>query len=255
MRKKVIVLGGIFLLLFTACSLVREENTSLEETNELNTQTAETLEYVLTQSADITPVPTQTPELSLPTTTPSPTDSPTKASGSISKCDWVAFVKDVSVPDGTVLSPGSSFVKTWRLKNNGTCSWTTAYSLIFASGHQMSGPVSVSILGNVNPGETIDVSVTLTAPATEGHYIGYWMLQNASGVNFGYGDLANKAFYVDITSASQANTPESLLVWQDNSGSLCETAIFSGKELAFGECTGELEILDSQKSGHLPRLL
>ena len=259
MRNKVIVLGGIFFLLFTACSLVREENTSLDEINTFSTQAAETLESMLTQSADITPVPTQTPELGLPTPTPSPTSSPTASptqpSSSQSICDWVAFVKDVSIPDGTVLSPGSSFVKTWRLKNKGTCAWTSAYSLIFTRGHQMSGPVSVSLPGNVNPGETIDVSVNLTAPATEGQYIGYWMLRNASGVIFGYGDQANKAFYVDITSASQANTPESLLVWQDNSGSLCETATFSVKDLVFGECTGELEKLDSQKSGHLPRLL
>jgi len=255
MRKKVMILGGIFVLLFTACSLMREENTSPDEINTFSTQAAETLEYMLTQSADITPVSTQTPAISLPTTTPSPTASPTQTSVSKSNCDWVAFVKDVSIPDGFVLSPGSSFVKTWRLKNKGTCAWTSAYSLIFASGHQMSGPVSVPIPGNVNPGGTIDVSVNLTAPATEGHFIGYWMLQNASGVNFGYGDQANKAFYVDIISASQANTSESLLVWKDYSGSLCETATFSVEELAFGECTGELEKLDAQKSGHLPHLL
>ena len=255
MRKKVIILGWIFLLLLTACSIAQEENTSFDEINTLGTQAAQTLESMLTQSADITPVPTQTPKLNLPTTTLSPTASPTQLSKFQSYCDWVAFVKDVSIPDGTLLSPGSSFVKTWRLKNKGTCSWTSAYSLIFTSGHQMSGPVSVSLLGNVNPGETIDVSVNLTAPATEGHYIGYWMLQNASGVNFGYGDQANKAFYVDITSASQTNSPESLLVWQGNIGSLCETAIFSVEELTFGECTGELVTIGSQNSGHLPRLL
>ena len=255
MRKKIIVFGGIFLLLFTACSLVREENTSLDEINALNTQAAETLEYMLTQSADFTPVPTQTPELSLPTITPSPTASPTQASSSQSICDWVAFVKDASIPDGTVLSPGSSFVKTWRLKNKGTCSWTSAYSLIFASGHQMSGPISVSLPGNVNPGETIDISVTLIAPATEGQYVGYWMLQNASGVNFGYGDQASKAFFVGIVSSSQTNIPKSLLVWQDNSGSNCEIAIFYNEKLEFGECSGGLETISSQKSGHSPRLL
>lgn len=255
MRKKVIILGWIFFLLFTACSIVQEENTSFNEINTFSTQAVKTLESLSSQSTDITSVSTQTPVLSLPTSTPYPTASPTQPSSSQSFCDWVAFVKDVSIPDGTVLSPGSSFVKTWRLKNKGTCSWTSAYSLIFVSGHQMSGPVSAPLPGNVNPGETIDISVTLTAPATEGQYIGYWMLQNASGVNFGYGDQANKAFYVDITNASQANTPESLLVWQDNSGSLCETAIFSIIELAFGECTGELVTIGAQSSGHLPHLL
>ena len=255
MRNTVFILGGIFSLLFTACSLVRQENTSLEEINVLNTQAAETIEYMLTQPADVTPVPTQTQELILPTTTPSPTASPTQPSSSQSICDWVAFVKDVSIPDGTVLSPGSSFVKTWRLKNKGTCTWTSAYTLIFASGHQMSGPISMSLPGNVNPGETIDVSVNLIAPGTEGQYIGYWMLRNASGVSFGYGDQANKAFFVDIVSSSQTTIPKSLLVWQDYSGSNCETAIFYNEKLDFGECSGGLETIGSQKSGHLPRLL
>ncbi len=255
MKNKSIFFAAIFFLLLTACSQVQEEDTSFENLSDLSTQAAETLESMLTQSAGITPVPTHTPDLSLPTSTPTPTASPTQLPSSQSYCDWVAFVKDVSVPDGTVLSPGSSFVKTWRLKNKGTCAWTSAYALIFDSGHHMSGPVSVSLPGNVYPGETIDISVTLTAPATEGRYKGYWMLQNASGVNFGYGDQANKAFFVDITSATQANDPESLLVWQDNDGSLCEKAVFSVEELAFGGCTGELEILDAQQSAHVPRLL
>jgi hypothetical protein len=81
------------------------------------------------------------------------------------------------------------------------------------------------------------------------------MLQNASGVNFGYGDQANKAFFVDIVSSSQTNVPKSLLVWQDYSGSNCETAIFYNEKLDFGECLGNLETIGSQKSGHLPRLL
>ena len=255
MKNMMVILGWITILLLTACSLVQQENTNLEEINAPNTQAAETLANLLTQSAGITPVPTQTPELNLPTFTPSPTTSPTQVSNPQSQCDRVAFVKDVSIPDGTVVSPGSSFVKTWRLRNKGTCSWTPAYSLIFASGHQMKGPISVSLPGNVNPGETIDISVTLTAPTTEGHYIGYWMLQNASGVNFGYSDQANKAFYVDITSASQQNTPEALLVWQKSSGALCETAFFYNEKLEFGACSGNLQTLDSQQSGHVARLV
>jgi hypothetical protein len=253
--KKSIFFAVIFFVLLTACSQVQEEDTSLEHINAVRTQAAETLEAMLTQSAGITPVPTHTPDLSLPTTTPTTTASPTQLPSTQSYCDRVAFVKDVSIPDGTLLSPGSSFIKTWRLKNQGTCAWTSAYALIFASGHHMSGPVSVTLPGTVYPGETIDISVSLTAPATEGHYTGYWMLRNASGVNFGYGDQANKAFYVDITSATQANLPESLLVWQDIDRSPCEKAIFSVEELAFGACTGELEILDAQQSAHVPRLL
>ena len=253
--KKGILFAVICLVMLTACSQVQEEDTAFDNLDDLSTQAAGTLESMLTQSAGNTPVPTHTPDLSLPTSTLTPTALPTQLPSTQVYCDWVAFVKDVSIPDGTVLSPGSSFVKTWRLKNKGTCAWSSAYTLIFDRGHQMSGPVSVSLPGNVYPGENIDISVTLTAPSTEGHYTGYWMLRNAFGVNFGYGDQANKAFFVDIISTTQANYPESLLVWQDNDGSLCEKAVFSVEELAFGGCTGELEILDAQQSAHVPRLL
>ncbi len=69
---------------------------------------------------------------------------------------------DVTIPDGTVLAPGSAFVKTWRVKNAGTCEWVN-YKLIFAAGEQMGGPASVGV--NTTPaGGTVDVSVNLVAP-------------------------------------------------------------------------------------------
>ena len=113
-------------------------------------------------------------------------------------CDWAQFVTDVTVPDNTVFQPGTTFTKTWRLKNIGTCTWTTSYSLVFDSGAQMGGPASVNLPNSVAPGQTVDVTVTLTAPTTAGNYIGYWKFQNASGVNFGIGSSANNTWWVEI---------------------------------------------------------
>jgi hypothetical protein len=76
------------------------------------------------------------------------------------------------------------FTKTWRLKNTGTCSWTPAYAVVFFSGEAMSGPAVQALTANVNPGQTVDLSVNLKAPATEGTYTGYWKLRNAAGVTF-----------------------------------------------------------------------
>src|SRR5262245_52431934 len=80
----------------------------------------------------------------------------------------------------------------------GACTWTADYMLVFTSGEPMGGTTAIRLPGNVAPGQAVDVSVTLTASAKRGHYIGYWMLRNSSGVLFGYGDRANQAFYVDI---------------------------------------------------------
>jgi hypothetical protein len=113
-------------------------------------------------------------------------------------CDWAQFVTDVTVPDNTVFQPGATFTKTWRLKNIGTCTWTTSYSLVFDSGTQMGGPASVNLPNNVAPGQTVDVTINLTAPTTPGNYIGYYKFQNASGVKFGIGSSASNSWWVEI---------------------------------------------------------
>lgn len=115
-----------------------------------------------------------------------------------STCDAAQFIADVTVPDGTSFSSGASFRKTWRLKNIGSCTWTTAYSLVFDSGERMGGPTSVSLPGNVMPGQTVDISIDLTAPGASGHYIGYWKFKNASGTPFGIGYNSNQPWWVEI---------------------------------------------------------
>jgi hypothetical protein len=113
-------------------------------------------------------------------------------------CDQAQFIADVTIPDGTVLAAGTVFTKTWRLKNIGSCTWGSGYRLAFSSGHAMGGPAEVNLPYSVAPGQTVDVSVTLTAPAAAGSYRGYWMLKNASGVLFGLGSTASLPFWVEI---------------------------------------------------------
>jgi hypothetical protein len=123
---------------------------------------------------------------------------------SAATCDWAQFITDVTVPDGTKFEPGAAFQKTWRLKNIGTCTWTTSYSLVFDSGAQMGAPASVKLPSEVKPGQTIDISVNMTAPTSAGRYIGYWKFKNASGLLFGIGSTANKAWWVEINVTSSA---------------------------------------------------
>lgn len=145
-------------------------------------------------------IPTVTP---LPVT-PTPTISSTLPPSTL--CDRAWFLGDVTVPDGTVFAPGETFTKTWKLRNVGSCTWTTDYSLVFSTGDQMGGPVSINLPASVGPREEIDLSVDLVAPATPGSYRGNWLLKNAAGDFFGIGvqwnTLANKPFWVAINVAS-----------------------------------------------------
>jgi hypothetical protein len=124
----------------------------------------------------VPPPPTPLATVALPTMTPSATPT--------SNCDNAQFVTDVTYPDNTVVTAGQTMAKTWRIKNIGTCSWTPSYAIVFFSGEQMSGPATQAFTGNVNPGQTIDITVNLTAPSSNGVHTGYWKLRNAAGVTF-----------------------------------------------------------------------
>ena len=145
--------------------------------------------------------PTQTPPeptavAASPTPLPTSTSLPTATS---IPCDRAQFVTDVTVPDGSDYSPGDVFTKTWRLKNAGSCTWTSGYDLVFDHGDQMGAPaVSQLTSSTVGANQTLDVSVQLTAPGSEGGYQGYFKLRNPSGVVFGIGPTANVAFWVEI---------------------------------------------------------
>jgi hypothetical protein len=154
--------------------------------------------------------PTTTPEP--PTATPVPgTDTPVPPSPTpgVAGCtDLAGFVADVTIPDGSVIGSGAAFVKTWRLRNNGTCTWTSSYALVFDSGDKMGGPDSLALPGVVPPGSTVDLSVNLTAPVGPGAYQGNWKLRNNAGVLFGLG--GSSPFFVKIV-VSPTPTPTTLV--------------------------------------------
>src|SRR5215208_1288625 len=131
---------------------------------------------------------------------------PSSAAAAQTCSDWAQFVADVTVPDGSIFDPSQAFTKTWRLRNIGTCTWTTAYTMVFDSGTQMSSTASVPFGTSVAPGGTIDLTVSMTAPNAAGHYIGYWKFKNAAGTLFGIGTAANRSWWVEINVRGTSTT-------------------------------------------------
>ncbi|HET8705533.1 MAG TPA: NBR1-Ig-like domain-containing protein, partial [Pseudomonadales bacterium] len=113
-------------------------------------------------------------------------------------CDSAQFVSDLTIPDGSSFAAGAAFTKTWRLLNNGTCTWTTSYKLVWVGGDQLKAPLTLNLPVNVPPGKMLDLSVKLAAPAGLGHYKGLFKLSNVKGIQFGIGNSANDAFWTDI---------------------------------------------------------
>jgi len=181
-KKTIFSLLSFATLLIFACSLPSSQ-VQKDDPNIIFTAAAETASSQLTQIA-IDSLQTETPPSQPPTLAPSFTPNAPTVVPTENNCDKAAFVKDVTVPDGTLFTPNEPFTKTWRVKNIGTCTWTTSYALVFEGGSQLGGASPQPLTANVAPGETIDISVNLFAPATDGNYTGNWQIKNASGVLF-----------------------------------------------------------------------
>jgi hypothetical protein len=222
MIKHIRILGVLILILLMAAACAPTSPSS-----GMNQATAHimTLYAVLTNSApNLNTTPTNPIILAsdtpgIPTSTPTPAPTATSAvpvlpsvtpTSSVlpTPCYRAYFVKDVTIPDDTKMAAGETFVKTWRLENNGTCDWPADTQVVFLSGSQMGAPSAQSIGAAVDVGEERDISLTMKAPAEAGTYTGYWMLKIPNGGRFGIGEAGNESFWVIIVvSSSKSPTP------------------------------------------------
>lgn len=218
MKTKIlgVLIAGILML--TACG---STTPSAPDAATVNTMVAQTLAVLVTsmaQTQQAAPVllPTNSPTTPLfptltftPSPQPTATNTPTVASTATknpSSCNKAAFVADVTIPDRTTYYAGTSFTKTCRLSNAGTCTWDSGYRVVFVNGDAMGAPASATLNKTVAPGQTVDISVTMTAPSAVREYAGYWMLQSGNGGLFGIGADGTGKFYVDIKVISGTPT-------------------------------------------------
>ncbi|KAM0837979.1 hypothetical protein ACQ4PT_061291 [Festuca glaucescens] len=98
------------------------------------------------------------------------------------------FIKDLTVPDGTVMAPSTPFRKIWCMRNSGSTAWPSGTQLTWIGGDQFARQSSVKLgiseFGFPAGGE-IDVCVDFVAPAKPGRYISYWRLTSPDLLKFG----------------------------------------------------------------------
>jgi hypothetical protein len=169
------------------------------------TAAAETVSAQLTLNAqqgpplpldtDPPPQPGQPTNTTGPTNTSQPTNTqqPTHTATDSTPCDKAGFVSE-NVPDGTEYTPGATFTKKWVIKNLGSCTWTSGYKWVFSSGDAMGGQATTQITsGTVDPGQSVEVELDLTAPASPGTYRGTYKIRNSGGQTF-----TPNGFWVEI---------------------------------------------------------
>ena len=199
MRMRVIYQTILMAALLTSC--VQAEK---PPTIDPPTEVAAAVATQLAGRPTFTLAPSATPETPTPTDTPSPTIIPPSQTVSPagaspypyitwtpSTCDYSAFIADLDITDYSKVTPGTVFTKTWRIRNIGTCTWTTQYRFQYISGTPM-GADTIYLPRTVAPGEMIDLSLQMTAPDVEEDYSNFWRLRNAAGEIFG------TTFYVAI---------------------------------------------------------
>jgi hypothetical protein len=244
-EKHGLVLFVVIAWLLSACNMPGQPSTTPSDEAFLATQVAENIAAGLTQAARQTPsaeitTTGQAAETSAPTATGSPPPTVTHTSPpptyTPAPCDRMQFVNDMTYPDNTEVPSGEIFVKTWRLLNAGSCTWTPNYAMVFSGGDPMGAPTSIQLPGYAEPGQTIDISVTLRAPNAIGTYRGDYKLRNPSGVVFGIG-AEDKPFYVQIKIAAATGTLFDFITqaasadWESGTGGAPDTTLtFDGAD-------------------------
>jgi len=210
------LISGALVLIFalSACQPAAEQTPSPEEIAQrvaYTQQAAATEAFVQTLIAKVDQLsnqPTWTPQ---PTYTPYPTPEPVAPTAVVgatppqavqptapagTKCYQMEFLGDVNYPPDTTVKVNEKFVKKWKIKNTGTCTWTRDFDIVFVWGDKIGKNADVTY--DIKPGDTYTVNVEITAPATAGTYIGYWMMTDNQGARFGYGPGGDYSLAVKI---------------------------------------------------------
>ncbi len=125
--------------------------------------------------------------------TAKPEKKPTaEAEGEAEGClNNLHFLSDVTIPDGMIVSPGSTIDKRWSVENNGTCDWDKNYKLQLIEGDALGAETEQSLFP-ARSGAQVEILIRFIAPSEEGRYLSSWKAVDPRGNAFG------EAIYMEI---------------------------------------------------------
>jgi hypothetical protein len=96
----------------------------------------------------------------------------------------LTYIQDITIPDGTTVTPGQTLDKRWRIQNSGTCNWDEHYRMKMVAGPGLGAPVEQALYPARSGSEAI-IRILFTAPADTGTYRSAWQAYDPQGEPFG----------------------------------------------------------------------
>ena len=125
-RTRLAVMAGllltlVFALIFSWRSQHDASSVPTIDVGDIQTRAVRSFAQGLTSTSEALPTSTGTSTLE-----PTSSAAATQATDSVSptpSCYRLKFVRDVTIPDNTPMTPAQVFTKTWQVENNGICAW------------------------------------------------------------------------------------------------------------------------------------
>jgi hypothetical protein len=122
------------------------------------------------------------------TATQAPSDTPTPEN-----CvNDLKYLSDLTVPDGTQVTPGEKIDKQWLVRNSGTCNWDERYRLKLVGGFPPLGAEPTQLLFPARAGSEVTLQIFFIAPAASGVYRSAWQAYDPNNLPFG------ETIYIEI---------------------------------------------------------
>ncbi len=178
----------ISLALF-ACTIGQQ---SPQERADIATQAAQTVEAILSETTqndesltEAPPAPSAPPAQATATLAPEVDATSEHCADSANINTWLRdnAPYDTKMAD-TAIAPAKGFLMSWNIINQGDCVWDDTYRFVFASGERLTTQDSIPVMPNnyqVKPGESLTISVQMSAPQKNGTYQSNYDFVNNEG--------------------------------------------------------------------------
>lgn len=232
----IVIAGLVLSILATACGTATNQTPTLDPAA-VYTQVAATVQAGILQTQAALPSPTPSPTFTVtPTLGITQTATISATSGTImptltqyipsaggtpasSTGDNLGWVADVSIPDCKILPPGTEEVKTWKVKNTGTTTWTAAYYALWTDIKNYDiykytdvvTQVSKKLGEEIKPGTEYELDMKFLTPVDNGVYKIFYTMVNPNvkypAGHLGFGDPLWVLFVVNSTPSNPIKCP------------------------------------------------